>query len=41
MLESLRQIMVAAVERYGLDDPWVLQISQRLDLLINQYYREV
>jgi hypothetical protein len=40
MIENLRQIMNKAAERYGREDPWVLELSQRLDELINRYYKE-
>lgn len=38
-IESMRSELVQKGEKYGFQDPQVLAISQKLDILINAYYR--
>ena len=38
-LENLRQELIEQGEIRGLQDPYVIKLSQKLDELINAYYR--
>lgn len=38
-IEKLRRELVEQGQKKGLQDPYVIELSQRLDKLINVYYR--
>lgn len=40
-IELLRHVMQSLGLKKGIDHPEVLSISQQLDVLINEYYRQI